>query len=199
MNVARDDSATVTAVAVLAACTSDLAHEVIGHGGACLGAGGHIALLNAAFFKCSPGGRYVALAGPVANLVVGATACLAQPAIPVTRPAVRLYVLLVMAFSLFWEAGYVIEAMMTGSGDAVFAWRELVGADTLGARVAAVGMGVAAYMLVTRLLITRAAGFADAHDRASALLRRPALAAASGEVRMVEAAGVEPASEGTSP
>jgi hypothetical protein len=117
----RDDLTTVIAIAALAACTSDLAHEALGHGGACLLAGGHITLLNNAFFKCSTFGRYVAGAGPLGNITAGIIAYLAQGIIPAQRPALRLYALFVMSFSLYWEAGYLIQAMIKSSGDSIFA------------------------------------------------------------------------------
>ncbi len=167
----RDDIATVIAIAVLAACTSDVAHEAIGHGSTCLLAGAHITLLNAAFFKCSAFGRFTAIAGPLGNLTAGLAAFLAQSIIPLRRPALRLYALLVMSFSLFWEAGYLIQAMIKDSRDSVFAYREWVGPPNTTVRGIAIVIGIAAYVLFTRMLRVRAAAFASQPGRVARLLR----------------------------
>jgi hypothetical protein len=167
----RDDLLTVIAIAVLAACTSDIAHEVIGHGSACVVSGQHVLLLNNAFFKCSGFGRYTALAGPLGNLAAGLIAVAAQGLISVRRPSLRLYALLVMAFSLFWEAGYLIQAMIKDSGDSVFAYRELIGTETLVVRAVAVLLGAMAYVLVARMLRRRLAVFATAPGRSGRLCR----------------------------
>ena len=71
------------------------------------------------------------------DLTAGLIAFAAQRFIPPRRPALLLYALLVMAFSLYWEAGYLIQAMTKDSGDAVFAYRELVGAPPQKASIAA--------------------------------------------------------------
>ena len=158
----RDDLLTVIAIAMLAACTTDFAHEGIGHGSACLLSGQRISLLNNAFFHCSDFGRYTALAGPLGNLTAGLIAFAVQGTIPAHRPALRFYALLVMSFSLFWEAGYMIQAMIKDGGDSVFAYRELIGPETLRVRAVAVVIGVMAYFLFVQMLRFRAAVFANA-------------------------------------
>jgi hypothetical protein len=165
-----DDLFTVVAIAALAACTSDFAHEALGHGGACLMAGQHITLLNNAFFKCSGFGRYISVAGPLGNLSAGLIAFAAARFIPASKPALRLYALLVMAFSLFWEAGYLIQAMIKDRGDSVFAYRELIGPENLTVRAVAIALGVMAYFLFARMLLVRAAVFANAPRRLRRLL-----------------------------
>jgi hypothetical protein len=167
----RDDLLTVIAIATLAACTSDFAHEAIGHGSACLLSGQRITLLNNAFFHCSSFSRYTAVAGPLGNLTAGLIAFAAQAAISVRRPALRLYALLVMAFSLFWEAGYLIQAMIKDRGDSVFAYRELIGPETVTVRAVAVVIGVMGYFLFAHMLWLRAAAFANAPGRLRLLLR----------------------------
>lgn len=168
---ACDDRATLLVIAILAACTSAIAHEALGHGTACLLAGGHITLLNNAFFTCTGGGRYTALAGPLGNLAAGLIAFAAPAFMAPKRSALRLYALLVMAFSLYWEAGYLIQAMIKDQGDSVFAYRDLVGPENLAVRIAAVALGVLAYGLMTRMVRLRAAPFADAPGRLQGLLR----------------------------
>jgi hypothetical protein len=170
-SAAHDDMATVIAIAAMAACTSDLAHEAMGHGSACLLSGAQITLLNNAFFTCSHVGHYVAVAGPLGNLTAGLIAFLAQSLIPVRRPGLRLYALLVMSFSLFWEAGYLIQAMIRDSGDSVFAYRELIGPENATVRIVAVAIGIAAYFLFSRMLTSGAVVFAGAPGRVAWLLR----------------------------
>jgi hypothetical protein len=167
----RDDLVTVIAVAMLAACTSDVAHEAIGHGSACLLSGEHIILLNNAFFQCSAFGRYTAVAGPLGNLTAGLIAFAVQGTIPGRRPALRFYALLVMAFSLFWEAGYLIQAMIKDRGDSVFAYRELIGPENIKVRAVAIVIGVMAYFLFAKMLRLRAAVFASAPGRLKRLFR----------------------------
>jgi hypothetical protein len=155
----------------MAACTSDFAHEALGHGGACLISGAQITLLNNAFFECSRFERYVAASGPLCNLAVGLIAFIAQSMIPGRRPSLRLYALLVMSFSLFWEAGYLIQAVIRDSGDSVFAWRELVGPMTTRVQVFGIALGVASYLLFFRMLTIRAALFASVPGRVGRLFR----------------------------
>ena len=169
--VAGDDVATVIAIAAMAACTSDIAHEAMGHGGACLLSGAQITLLNNAFFTCSHFGHYVAVSGPLGNLTAGLIAFLARRVIPARPPGVRLYLLLVMSFSLFWEAGYLIQAMIKDSGDSVFAYRELIGPENATVRIVAVAIGIAAYFLFARMLTSGTAVFASAPGRVALLLR----------------------------
>lgn len=169
--LAGDDLFTVMAIAVLAACTSDVAHEAFGHGSACLLSGRRITLLNCAFFHCSGSGRYTAVAGPLGNLSAGLAAFAAQGCISPRRPGLRLYALLLMAFSLFWEAGYLIQAMIKDRGDSVFAYRDLIGTENLPVRAAAVVIGVLAYFLFIYMLRLRAAVFSNAPGRLTSLLR----------------------------
>ena len=76
-----------------------------------------------------------------------------------------------MSFSLFWEAGYLIQAMIKDSGDSVFAYRELIGPETATVRIVAVAIGIAAYVLFARVLMFGAAPFGSAPGRVALLLR----------------------------
>jgi hypothetical protein len=143
----------------------------MGHGSACLLSGQRITLLNCAFFHCSVFGRYTAVAGPLGNLTAGFIAFAAQGSISPRRSVLRLYVLLLMAFSLFWEAGYLIQAMIKDRGDSVFAYRELIGCENLTVRFVAVIIGVLAYLLFIQMLRRRAVVFANAPGRLRGLLR----------------------------
>ena len=166
-----DDLSAVLAIATLAVCTSAITHEALGHGVACLAAGGHIELLSNAFFRCSNEGRFIAIAGPLANVFAAFLAWLTHGVVPTHRPALRLYCLLVFAFCSYWEAGYLIAATIQNKGDAVFAWRALIGQETVWVRTAAAATGLLAYMQIGRLLSRGTASFAQTPLRLQRLLR----------------------------
>lgn len=169
--VAADDIATVAALATMAVCTTAVAHEAFGHGSACLILGGHVILLNNAFFRCSTHSPFIDIAGPAGNLLAGLIAFAAQGFIPPARPALRFYALCVMAFSLFWEAGYLFFAMLKDFGDTVFAWRGFVGPTTWTVRVAGMLLGAVAYVVFARMLARRAEAFAGPPVRIPRLFR----------------------------
>lgn len=186
-DIAPDNRATTFALGVLAACTAAVAHEAFGHGLTCLLTGGHIALLNNAFFRCAPQGALVSAGGPAGNLVVGLSAFAIQPLVPARRAALRLYLLLVMAFCLYWEAGYLIFAGVRGTGDYVFAWAGLFGPPSRTIRISGIIVGVLFYGVIGRILRRRLDAFLTAPGRISALLR-PAWFA--GVMAMVAAAAL---------
>jgi hypothetical protein len=105
-------------IGVIAVCLSIVGHEAIGHGGACLAAGGRVTLLNIVDFHCGIARPWIDLAGSVGNLVlvlVGLT--LARPAAP---SGARLLGLALFAFNAFWIAGYLIYAGVLNTGDWVY-------------------------------------------------------------------------------
>ena len=167
----RDDIATVCAIAAIAICTTTLAHEAMGHGGACLLLGGHITRLTNAYFQCSLRSRFIAPAGPLGNYAAGLFAWLAQRIIPSTRPRLKLYALLVMAFSLFWEAGYLVAAMAGGFGDYLFAAQDFIGGPEWRWRIGGIVLGIGLYVIFIRMLANGASAFATASGRVPQLLR----------------------------
>lgn len=167
----RDDIATVIALAAMAICTTAFAHEGLGHGSVCLAFGGHIDLLNNAFFRCSAHSPWIALGGPLGNLFVGLLAFVAQGAISPKRPALRFYGLCVMGFSLYWEAGYLVAAMARNYGDAVFAWEGFFGRANWTVRSCGIAFGVMGYFVIARMLAMRLRPFADTPGRVCHLLR----------------------------
>jgi hypothetical protein len=116
----RDDLVTVAGLGVIAACVSMVAHEALGHGLECLAIGGRITRLTNALFTCQGQDAFTSIAGPIGNLVVGALAALFFSAISAVRPRLKLLALFVAAFSLFWEAGYMLYAAVKGEGDYVY-------------------------------------------------------------------------------
>lgn len=106
------------AIGVIAACLSIVGHETIGHGGACLSAGGRVILLNIVDFRCASVSPWIDLAGPAGNLglaLVGAL--LARAGGP---DGARLLGLALFAFNAFWIAGYLLYAGVLGQGDFIY-------------------------------------------------------------------------------
>jgi hypothetical protein len=89
--------ATLAAIAALAFIVACVAHGAVGHGGICLGVGGHVALLTSIYFG--------------------------SPSTDVAQCA--FFCGLAMAFNLFWGAGYLIYSAVTNSGDYAFVLRDL--------------------------------------------------------------------------
>lgn len=147
-----DDIPTVCALAVIAVCITTAAHEAIGHGSACLLLGGHITELTSVYFQCSVHSRLIAPAGPLGNFVVGILAWLVQMALPRRASSARLLALLVMAFSLFWEAGYLLASMIVGRGDYAVVGQQLLGDPQWPWRTIGILAALMLYMLFARVL-----------------------------------------------
>lgn len=137
----------VGAISVLAMCIVTVAHEALGHGGACLMLGGRVEWLSSAVFRCSISSPIIDGAGPAANLLVVALAWIAIRRVSV--PRMRLLLALVGAFGGFWEGAYAILAMVGRNGDLYFAMEGLMGAN-LAARILGAAAGLALYGLTLR-------------------------------------------------
>ncbi len=170
---ARDNWMTVAAIAILAACASTVAHEAIGHGSACLAGGGHVTQLTSVYFHCSRGNPWIDGAGPAGNLVAGVLAALALGGVSPAAAKARLLLTLVMAFSLFWEAGYLLASFVLGHGDWIGALAWVGPPDA--ARPVAFVLGLCLYGLATPLVARAMAPFGS---RAPALARTAWVAAA---------------------
>jgi hypothetical protein len=119
-----DDLITVAAIGILAFISTDLAHEVVGHGIGLLIAGGRSGILTTTRLihepqMSSPGWRIFDLGGPAGNLIWAGLCFLAQRQIGRAALALRLFLWATMSFSLFWEFGYLIKCGLTGHGDAM--------------------------------------------------------------------------------
>jgi hypothetical protein len=77
------DLLTITTIALVAYAASNVVHEGVGHGGACVALGGRPRVLSSVHFACgdeamgSPARRGVAAAGTIANVIAGALALIA--------------------------------------------------------------------------------------------------------------------------
>ncbi|HEY3812792.1 MAG TPA: hypothetical protein VGL66_06165 [Caulobacteraceae bacterium] len=176
--LSRDDLPTVLALGLLAAAMTTTAHEAVGHGGFCLLHGGRITQLTSVYFQCKPAMDGVAAAGPIGNLTAALIAWLIRRMVPAAHARLRLLLVFVTAFSLFWEAGYVIHAMIHDEGDWVFAARELFGRPEQPWRIGGIVLGIILYA-VGILAMRRAM---RPYERVGALLRWGWLAGSTGAV-----------------
>jgi hypothetical protein len=126
-STSRDSLATVGAIALIAMCLVCFTHEGLGHGGACLALGGQVQLLTASLFHCDRASPVIDAAGPLTNLLAGGLALILSTRVPLARAGLRLFLVLVAAFSLFWDGAYLVQAMLLRDGDAYFAARDLLG------------------------------------------------------------------------
>lgn len=147
-----NDRLTVAALAVIAMCSVTFAHEALGHGGACLLLGGHIEILSSSIFRCGLHSGWIDGAGPAANLLAGILALAVRTVSPPGFARTRLLLLLVTAFSFFWEGGYLMRAMIVRDGDLYFFARFLTGSP-LASWMYAVGLviGLAIYWIGVRI------------------------------------------------
>jgi hypothetical protein len=144
------DGFTVSALGLTAMCLVTFDHEALGHGGMCLAIGGHIEVLTSSIFRCNVRSVLIDPAGPLTNVLAGGLALLLASWIPGRLMAARLLFTLVAAFSFFWESGYLIKAMLGGSGDLYFAAEDFLGEPSRGWRVAGTLVGIGLYLVTIR-------------------------------------------------
>jgi hypothetical protein len=146
-----NDWLTIAAIGVLAICVVTFDHEGLGHGSACLLLQGHITFLSSSIFHCSARSGWIDPAGPALNLLMGTLALLASRFVPPRLISLKLFLISVTAFSYFWEAGYVMDAMRTRHGDLYFFAQFLLDDVPLWLRLVAAGCGIALYIVGIRL------------------------------------------------
>jgi hypothetical protein len=161
----QDDRWTVAAIAIAAMCIVTADHEAIGHGTACLSQGGQIERLTSVYFDCSVKRGIVAAGGPIGNLIGAAIAWLLLQVTPARMPRLRLLLILITAFAVFWEAGYLLKAMIDADGDSYFAFRGLFGQPDTWWRAAGIVLGLALYLLGIRITLHSARGVAPSAPR----------------------------------
>ncbi len=148
----KNDWLTVMAVAVMAMCVVTFDHEALGHGSVCLALHGHILLLSSSLFRCDVRSGWIDPAGPGVNLLMGTLAFVCLRLVPVRRFTLRLFLVLIAAFSYFWEWGYLIHAMHRGYGDLYFFAEFLLGHVTIWERAMAIVVGIALYVVTARII-----------------------------------------------
>ncbi len=119
-----DDLITVAAIGIVAFISTDIAHEVAGHGIGLLIAGGRSGIFTTTRLiheppLPAPGWRIFDIGGPAGNLIWAGACLLAQRRMSPAAPALRLFLWATMSFSLLWEFGYLMKCGLTGQGDAI--------------------------------------------------------------------------------
>jgi hypothetical protein len=139
---ASDDTMTLAAIGVAAATLAAVAHEAVGHAGACLATNGRVLLLSSIFFRCEPGRDLVDVAGPFMGLACGAAALAWRPRARSAHG--RLFLLLLIVFNLFWFFGQLARDGLMRMDDWAFATPTTAASLALGA------VGVAGYIWTMR-------------------------------------------------
>jgi hypothetical protein len=147
----KNDWLTVAAIGLLAMCVVTFDHEALGHGGECLVLHGRILMLSSSVFRCNLHSALIDATGPMANVLCGLMALAVRLVVPPRLIKVRLFLVLVTAFSFFWEGGYLSYAMHQPNGDLYSFARWWLGTVTVWQRWIGAALGLALYLLSARL------------------------------------------------
>lgn len=140
---------TLIAIACCAYAVADLAHETLGHGGACLVSGGRVLLIDTTFEDCSVHSRWIDGAGPLTGIAVALLAWLGARITQIANW--RVFLVLLFADAMFWNIGYMIKSGMAWAGDWHFLIEGLQPANILHIAIAAAG--IALYIVAMRMLV----------------------------------------------
>jgi hypothetical protein len=163
-SVSKDSIVTIAAISLVAYVSADVAHHVLGHGGACLALRGQVESLSSVHVKCSVTGSAVDLAGPVANLIVGVGTLLGAHFASRRQVATHLFCTLAAAFNLFWFAMQLVFSAASRTDDWAWAIQQYHVAEP--ARYAMIVLGVALYIFFVRAVGQQLAPFAQPIVRA---------------------------------
>jgi hypothetical protein len=141
---------TIASIGLVAMCIVTASHEAFGHGSACLALGGHIVLLSSSIFRCDLRSGWIDPAGPLGNLLGGTLALAAFQFVPARMVRLRLLLIVITAFSYFWEGAYLADAMARRSGDLYFFAQFMLGEVTAWERALFASVGVALYIFTIR-------------------------------------------------
>jgi hypothetical protein len=128
-------SLTLIAIGTISYIIADIAHEAIGHGGACLLGGGKIALLTSVYFRSEVHSFITDTFGPVANLATGLLIWTLLRKANYAKIYFQLLLLDTMIFNFFWFSWQCFYTGITNKGDfaydikgttELFTWRILL-------------------------------------------------------------------------
>jgi len=149
------DLLTVTAIALVAYAASNVLHEAVGHGGACVALGGKPIMLSSLHFDCGQEAisalarRGVAAAGTIVNFIAGAIGLVVFKATkPARKPHMAYFLWLFTTLNLLMGAGYFLFAGVGNIGDWAAVARGTV--SPLIWRPAMAVFGAALYVLLAR-------------------------------------------------
>jgi hypothetical protein len=145
---------TLIAVSCAAYLVADIAHETLGHGGACIALGGHLNFVSTTFEDCSIHSRIIDGAGPIGGILAGLLAWAWLKLAPPRGQSGRIFLILLFAFAIFWNVFYLIRSGLTDQGDwayviaglePAFAWRAAIA--VLGLVLYALAMRIVAALM----------------------------------------------------
>ena len=142
---------TLIAIACCAYAVADLAHETLGHGGACLASGGKVLLIDTTFEDCSVHSRWIDGAGPLTGIAVALLAWLGARNAKTANW--RVFLMLLFADAMFWNIGYMLKSGMASAGDWHFLIEGLQPANAwhIGLAVAGFALYIAAIRMLARV------------------------------------------------
>jgi hypothetical protein len=121
---ALPDVPTVIAIALVAYAASNVLHEAVGHGGACLALGGKPLVLSSVHFECGEQAmsavalRGVAAGGTIVNFIIGTLALgVLKMTSPLNKPHAACFLWLFTTLNLLSGAGYFLFSGVGGIGD----------------------------------------------------------------------------------
>lgn len=164
-----ESTSTIAAIGLLAYASADIAHHVVGHGGACLAFGGSIVSLSSVYVSCSVRNAAIDLAGPAANLALGLVAWFGARAAIRSSAPVRLCWILVAAFNLLWCASQLAFSAASNTDDWAWPMHQFHGTDPV--RYGLTVIGALAYLAAIRACADQMAPFAHPRERARMMLR----------------------------
>jgi hypothetical protein len=155
----RPDLLTLIAIAVLAYAISDVAHEGVGHGGACLLVGCKAHLLTTMQFDgdesqlSSAASRIIAAGGSIVNLLLAGVGALLLRRASVDRPHTWFFLWLLTNVSLLQATGYLLFSGVGNVGDWVVVTDGLPGG--IAWRFALIALGGLSYWFAVRWSMRR--------------------------------------------
>ena len=108
---------TIIAIGLVAGMLSNVLHEGLGHGGACLLSGGRPLVLSTVHFECSADTRLVMAGGTLVNVAAG---CVLWALLRLARKAsarLRFFLWLAMTINLLAGGGYFLFSGIANIGD----------------------------------------------------------------------------------
>jgi hypothetical protein len=109
------DILTVIALSIVAGVITDILHELVGHGGACVLSGQQPVLFSTVHFVCSADSRLVSAGGTIVNFLAAGLSYLAMKNMRVLHW--RFFFWLMIVFNLLDGAGYFLYSGLLNIGD----------------------------------------------------------------------------------
>ena len=115
----RLDFLTIIAIAIVAYALSNVIHEALGHGGACLLIGSHVREVSSLHCMCESDSKFVSAAGCIANVLAAIAGLL------LVRRRRTYFLWLFTTLNLLMPAGYLLFSGVLRVGDWVNVCRDL--------------------------------------------------------------------------